>query len=473
MARTLTSQRRKEHKKALTGTGRLILCGDGLKRKSILGRWMNPFQKKAKSLNNLIIIDSSDEEPDKVDAPAQSRHNPVSTVSISKSHLPAKAPRGTYQNAIEIDDSSDDDDMSVTSCGVAPLGPRKSIEVSTSDSEDDISKIPSTKTNYVHNGKQQLCTAITRKGKACMFRALDNTPYCGRHGKTLLKNTSTRSGQVSPTERGSNRKQSKDTLYRGKGGQFRCIAISGKGQLCPYQCVDKTVYCYGHADLSQVFFPSSSQPDEEASTEDSDESDSDSSESDASRAAAEGRPYKYKDFMGMWHDCEEYFGEMTEDIESTRRVRGANSRMAPEDTDGQLKAQYGRLLPRAMKKLMSELMGLKKEDVFLDIGHGIGNTCIQAAFTVGCEARGIEVVYDRNSVAEVFRDNLYSQNKDNPHPRKVGEIILRHGRLEEEEHLDFLTKGVTRAYVNNFNGVFAERSTKGNQKVLYIIGSTK
>ena len=114
---------------------------------------------------------------------------------------------------------------------------------------------------------------------------------------------------------------------------------------------------------------------------------------------------------------------------------------------------------------MTELMELKKEDVFLDIGHGIGNTCMQAAFTVGCEARGIEVVFDRNSVAEVFRDNLDSQNKDSPNPREVGEVILRHGRLEEEEHLDFLTKGVTRAYVNNFNGVFAERSSKGNQKV--------
>jgi hypothetical protein len=51
----------------------------------------------------------------------------------------------------------------------------------------------------------------------------------------------------------------------------------------------------------------------------------------------------------MWHECEEYFGEMTDEIESTRRVRGANSKMAPGDTDGQLKAQYGRLLPRAMK----------------------------------------------------------------------------------------------------------------------------
>jgi hypothetical protein len=113
---------------------------------------------------------------------------------------------------------------------------------------------------------------------------------------------------------------------------------------------------------------------------------------------------------------------------------------------------------------MTEILELSKEDTFLDIGHGIGNACIQAAFTFGCEARGIEVVYDRNSVAEVFRDNLDSQNKDNPLSRLVGQVILRHGRLENVQHQDFLTDGVTRAYVNNFNGVFAERSSKGNQK---------
>ena len=113
---------------------------------------------------------------------------------------------------------------------------------------------------------------------------------------------------------------------------------------------------------------------------------------------------------------------------------------------------------------MKNILRLKKADVFLDIGHGIGNTCMQAAFTVGCEARGIEVVYDRNSVAEVFRDNLVAQNKDSSQPRMVGNVALRHGRLEDEKHLEFLTKGVTSAYVNNFNGVFAERSSKSGQK---------
>ena len=75
----------------------------------------------------------------------------------------------------------------------------------------------------------------------------------------------------------------------------------------------------------------------------------DSYDDESDESDSEERPYKHKEFLQMWRRCEEYCGEMTEEIESTRRVRGANNRMAPEDTNGQLKAQYGRLLPRAMK----------------------------------------------------------------------------------------------------------------------------
>ena len=61
-------------------------------------------------------------------------------------------------------------------------------------------------------------------------------------------------------------------------------------------------------------------------------------------------PYTYTEFLGMWTKCEEEkLHQRIDDIEATHHVRGANSRMCPEDTDGQAKAQYGRLLPLAMK----------------------------------------------------------------------------------------------------------------------------
>jgi len=114
----------------------------------------------------------------------------------------------------------------------------------------------------------------------------------------------------------------------------------------------------------------------------------------------------------------------------------------------------------SQQRLIDEILGVTKDDVFLDIGHGIGNACMHAAFTVGCEARGIEVVYSRNFIATAFRDNLVDQHSRLGSSRIAGEVKLRHGRLEDELHRDFLTKGVTKAIVNNFNGVFAERSVK-------------
>ena len=62
------------------------------------------------------------------------------------------------------------------------------------------------------------------------------------------------------------------------------------------------------------------------------------------------------------------------------------------------------------KKMIDEVIGLTKDMVYVDIGHGIGNTCMQAAFTVGCESRGIELVDDRNHIAKSFYQDLLAQN---------------------------------------------------------------
>lgn len=47
--------------------------------------------------------------------------------------------------------------------------------------------------------------------------------------------------------------------------------------------------------------------------------------------------------------------------------------------------------------------GLGRENVFLDIGHGIGNVVIQGAFTRGCRSRGIEYVEERNTLASIYK----------------------------------------------------------------------
>ncbi|VEU42839.1 unnamed protein product [Pseudo-nitzschia multistriata] len=173
--------------------------------------------------------------------------------------------------------------------------------------------------------------------------------------------------------------------------------------------------------------------------------------------------YTHQQFFNMWKNFERKTERMDE-IEDTKLIKRANNTIDPTDTDGQVKAQYGRVLPHAMKKLM-KILELGPDDIFLDIGHGVGNTCLHASFCIGCDSRGIEVVSDRHEIAEKFRGGMYAEHKGAVVSRpKVGSVDLRLGRLEDPSQKDFLTKGVTRAYVNNFNGVFAERSSKNNDK---------
>ena len=56
--------------------------------------------------------------------------------------------------------------------------------------------------------------------------------------------------------------------------------------------------------------------------------------------------------------------------------------------------------------MLFHVLHLKRSDVFLDIGHGVGNTCLQAAYCIGCEARGIEIIKDRYQVSLDFAQKL-------------------------------------------------------------------
>lgn len=53
-------------------------------------------------------------------------------------------------------------------------------------------------------------------------------------------------------------------------------------------------------------------------------------------------------------------------------------------------------------------LGSKPDLIIVDIGHGIGNIPIQAAFTGLCsESRGIELVASRTDIAEEMKQCLY------------------------------------------------------------------
>lgn len=64
---------------------------------------------------------------------------------------------------------------------------------------------------------------------------------------------------------------------------------------------------------------------------------------------------------------------------------------------------------------------------------------------------------DRHAIALEFYHDMMALHAQNATVRAVGEIDLRRGQLEDANHNRFLTRGVTKAFLNNFNGVFAER----------------
>jgi cyclopropane fatty-acyl-phospholipid synthase-like methyltransferase len=57
-------------------------------------------------------------------------------------------------------------------------------------------------------------------------------------------------------------------------------------------------------------------------------------------------------------------------------------------------------------------MGLTSGHVFLDVGHGIGNACLQAAFTVGCKAKGVELVEARYFASKAFHRSIVKHAND-------------------------------------------------------------
>uniref|UniRef100_A0A7S4EED9 C2H2-type domain-containing protein n=1 Tax=Pseudo-nitzschia australis TaxID=44445 RepID=A0A7S4EED9_9STRA len=217
-------------------------------------------------------------------------------------------------------------------------------------------------------------------------------------------------------------------------------------------------------DSSDKIDASDSSGDRETDTSFSDSDDSEESHgSDDTDYDAYCMAYTHQEFFNMWKNFERKT-EKLDEVEDSKLIKRANNSMDPMDTDGQVKAQYGRVLPRAMKKMI-QILELGRDDIFLDIGHGVGNTCLHASFCIGCDSRGIEVVSDRHEIAEKFLGGMYAEHNGMVGSRpKVGNVDLRCGRLEDPLQKDFLTNGVTRAYVNNFNGVFAERSSKNNDK---------
>lgn len=121
-------------------------------------------------------------------------------------------------------------------------------------------------------------------------------------------------------------------------------------------------------------------------------------------------PMPHDVFLHMWHQVEQDDGWETADFEATDAFKKANNKTDRNDTTVQKKAQYGRLSFQATRVLFTKVASLKYFHLFLDIGHGVGNTVLQAAYTVGCESLGIELVNLRAERADVYAEKCREYN---------------------------------------------------------------
>lgn len=61
---------------------------------------------------------------------------------------------------------------------------------------------------------------------------------------------------------------------------------------------------------------------------------------------------------------------------------------------------YGELLHPFISKILVEQMAMTSDQVFVDLGSGVGNVCLQAALEIGCESWGCEVMEKACNLAE-------------------------------------------------------------------------
>lgn len=61
---------------------------------------------------------------------------------------------------------------------------------------------------------------------------------------------------------------------------------------------------------------------------------------------------------------------------------------------------YGELLPRLVSEIFAETR-LKSDQIFVDLGSGVGNVVLQAALEIGCESWGCEMMQNACDLAEL------------------------------------------------------------------------
>jgi H3 lysine-79-specific histone-lysine N-methyltransferase len=107
---------------------------------------------------------------------------------------------------------------------------------------------------------------------------------------------------------------------------------------------------------------------------------------------------------------------------------------------------YGELRPKFLTRIFKETK-LRSDQVFVDLGHGVGNCVLQAALEIGCESYGCEKQNYPAQLAEL-------QEKEFPERCRMwgikpGKVRLIHGDFLETPEIDTILKRADVVLINN------------------------
>lgn len=119
---------------------------------------------------------------------------------------------------------------------------------------------------------------------------------------------------------------------------------------------------------------------------------------------------------------------------------------------------YGELLPRFVREIFDETR-LRHDQVFVDLGSGVGNVVLQAALDVGCESWGIEMMKMPCELAELQAKEFAARSR--LWGISVGKVSLLQGDFTESVKIVEVLKRADLVLVNNqaFTSALNEKLT--------------
>ncbi|KAJ9602923.1 Nucleosomal histone H3-Lys79 methylase [Cladophialophora chaetospira] len=107
---------------------------------------------------------------------------------------------------------------------------------------------------------------------------------------------------------------------------------------------------------------------------------------------------------------------------------------------------YGELLPKFLNKIFEETR-LRSDQVFVDLGSGVGNCVLQAALETGCESWGCEMMKNCHALADLQATEFAARCR--LWGIKPGRIRLIHGDFLENREIREVLKRADVVLINN------------------------